>query len=147
MALFDRLIADDGVAKVVDLGHESFAPFFALASQIGLVEEASNHGIVTAILFLLTPDASSVEAYGSLRKRFRRAMFVPVQNEILGPAQHRGRYPIGPGALTVRLPLLAPGFATAYRAAAIFICRRRARRQQRHSDGRHKSSCSTGSAA
>jgi hypothetical protein len=108
MALFDRLIADDGVTKVVDLGHESFATFFDLASQIGLVEEASNHGIVTAILFLLTPDASSVEAYGDLRKRFQRAMFVPAQNEILGAAQHRGRYPIGPGALTVRLPLLAP---------------------------------------
>ena len=109
MALFDRLIADDGVAKVVDLGNESFASFFELAGQIGLVEEASKHGIVIVIMFMLTPDASSVEAYGSLGKRFPNAMLVPAHNEILGPAQHRGKYPIGSGALTVRLPLLAPG--------------------------------------
>jgi hypothetical protein len=108
MALFDRLIAEDGVAKVVDLGHDSFAAFFDLAGKIGVIEEASKHGIVTAVLFLLTPDASSVEAYASLSKRFPGAMLVPVHNEILGPAQHRGKYPIGSGALTVRLPLLGP---------------------------------------
>jgi|SRR6185312_13217408 len=107
MALFDRLIADDGVAKVVDLGHESFASFFDVAGQIGLVEEASKHGIAIAIMFMLTPDASSVEAFDRLGKRFANAMLVPVHNEILGPAQHRGKY--GSGALTVRLPLLAPG--------------------------------------
>jgi hypothetical protein len=109
MALFDRLIADDGVAKVVDLGHESFASFFAVAGEIGFVEEASKHGIVTAILFVLTPDASSVEAYSGLSKRFPRATLAPVHNEILGPAQQRGKYPIGHGAVMVRIPLLAPG--------------------------------------
>ena len=31
MALFDRLVADDDTTKVVDLGHESFESFFALA--------------------------------------------------------------------------------------------------------------------
>jgi hypothetical protein len=109
MALFDRLIADDGVAKVVDLGHESFAAFFAVAEQIGFVTEANRHGIVVAVLFVLTPDASSVEAYGSLSKRFPGVLLSPVHNEILGPAQHRGKYPIGHGALLLRIPLLAPG--------------------------------------
>src|SRR5882757_7672669 len=33
MALFDHLIADDETNKVVDLGHESFASFFAVAKQ------------------------------------------------------------------------------------------------------------------
>jgi len=108
MALFDRLIADDGVAKVVDLGHQSFAPFFALANQIGFVEEANRHGIAIAILFVLTPDASSIEAYGSLDKRFPAALLSPVHNEILGPAHHRAKYPIGPRGLMLRIPLLAP---------------------------------------
>src|SRR3954452_17637645 len=35
MALFDRLIADDGTHKIVDLGHPSFKPFFKVASDIG----------------------------------------------------------------------------------------------------------------
>ena len=58
---------------------------------------------------MLTPDASSVEAYGNLRRRFPGALLAPVHNEILGPAQHRGKYPIGHGALMLRIPLLAPG--------------------------------------
>jgi hypothetical protein len=33
----------------------------------------------------------------------------PVHNEILGPAQYRGKYPIGHGGLLLRIPLLAPG--------------------------------------
>jgi hypothetical protein len=28
MALFDRLVADEDTTKVIDLGHESFEPFF-----------------------------------------------------------------------------------------------------------------------
>ncbi len=49
MALFDRLVADDGVAKVVDLGHALFAKFFALVEQIGFVEEAGRHPIELVI--------------------------------------------------------------------------------------------------
>ena len=108
MALFDRLIADDGVAKVVDLGHEAFASFFALAEKIRFVEEARRHEIGTAVLFMLTPDATSVEAYTDLSKRFPGLLLSPVHNEILGPTQQRSKYPIGHGALLLRIPLMAP---------------------------------------
>ena len=108
MALFDRLIADDGAAKVIDVGNEVFTAFFALAEQIGFIEEANRNNIAVAILFMLTPDASSVEAYGSLSRRFPGALLAPVQNEILGAAQHRGKYPLGPAALAFRMPVLAP---------------------------------------
>jgi hypothetical protein len=107
MAVFDRLIADDSVAKVVDLGYHSFASFFAVAEQIGFVEEASKHDIVTAVLFLLTPDASSIEAYANLGRRFPGVLLAPVHNEILGPAQQRAKYPISPGALLLHIPLMA----------------------------------------
>ncbi len=70
MALFDRLVADDDTTKVVDLGHEAFESFFALAQQIGFAEEARRRGIAPAILFVITPDRTSVEAYRSLRSRF-----------------------------------------------------------------------------
>jgi hypothetical protein len=108
MALFDRLIADDGLAKVVDLGHESFAAFFALADQIGFAEEARRRAIATAILYMLTPDRTSVQAYADLAARWPQAMLAPVHNEILGPGQHRDKYPVARGAVTVHVPLLAP---------------------------------------
>ena len=48
MALFDRLMVEDGATKIVDVGRASFEPFFALASQFGFAEEAHNRGIVTS---------------------------------------------------------------------------------------------------
>jgi hypothetical protein len=110
IALFDRLIADDGVTKVVDLGHESFAAFFALANQIGFIEEAHRRAIAPAILFVITPDATAVEGYRGLRARFPQAVLTPVHNEIFGAAQHRDKYDLtGHGEAVVHLPLLAPG--------------------------------------
>jgi len=110
MALFDRLIAADNTTKIVDLGHESFESFFAVASQIGFAEEARRRGIAPAVLFVLTPDRTSVEAYRDLHARLPQGALVPVHNEILGHAQHRDKYDlIGSGASVVRLPLLTPG--------------------------------------
>jgi hypothetical protein len=110
MALFDRLIAEDDTTKIVDLGHESFASFFEVARQIGFAEEARRHGVAPAILFVVSPDETSVEAYRNLRSRLPLAMLTPVHNELLGSAQHRDKYPIaGSGAVQVKLPVLAPG--------------------------------------
>jgi hypothetical protein len=109
MALFDRLIADDGISKVVDLGHTSFEPFFTLASQFGFAEETRTRGVALAILYMLTPDRTSVEAHRGLRSRFSQATLVPVHNEILGAAQYRDKYGLmGSTATVVQLPLLAP---------------------------------------
>ncbi|HXZ21552.1 MAG TPA: hypothetical protein VEH78_02175 [Pseudolabrys sp.] len=110
MALFDRLVADDGTTKVVDLGHESFESFFALAHQIGFVDESRRRSIAVAILFIITPDQTSIEAYRKLRDRFAQATLTPLHNEMLGPAQHRGKYSLaGSGQVLMRIPVLAPG--------------------------------------
>ena len=110
MALFDRLVADDGVTKVVDLGHGSFESFVTLAGRIGFAEEARRRGIAPAILFVITPDRTAVEAYRGLRSRLPQATLTPLLNEMLGSAQHREKYPIREsGAALVRLPALAPG--------------------------------------
>jgi len=110
MALFDRLVADETVTKVIDLGHESFESFFAVAQEIGFVEEARRHSIGVAILFAVTPDKTSVDGYRSLRERFPWATLAPVHNELLGPAQHRDKYPLASGSpLLVHLPVLALG--------------------------------------
>jgi hypothetical protein len=107
MALFDRLIAEDGAAKVVDLGHQTLPGFFAIANKIGFAEEAVRRAIAPAVLFVMTPDATSVEVYRDLQRRFPQAVMVPVHNEIFGPPPSRGRYPLTGGAGVVRLPLLA----------------------------------------
>jgi hypothetical protein len=110
MALFDRLVGDDGITKVVDLGHASFESFFAVARQIGFAEEARRRGIAPAILFVITPDQTSVESYSRLRSRIPQAALTPVLNEMLGSAQHRDKYPTaGTGTTPVRFPVLAPG--------------------------------------
>ena len=107
IALFDRLVAEDGASKIVDLGPASFEAFFALAHQIGFVEEALRRAIAPAILFVITPDATSVEAFRGLRRRFPEALLAPVHNEIFGPAQHRDKYDLR-GAALAQLPALAP---------------------------------------
>jgi hypothetical protein len=110
MALFDRLVAEDGAAKVVDLGHGSFEKFFLLAQQIGFAEEALKRAIAPAILFVIAPDATSVAAYRGLRSRFPQVVLAPVHNEIFGSAQHRDKYLLaGSGEVIVRLPVLVPG--------------------------------------
>jgi hypothetical protein len=111
MALFDRLIAGDDTTKIVDLGNEAFESFFSVADRIDFAGEARKRSIAPAILFVLTPDRTSSEAYRSLRKRFPQATLAPVHNEMLGSAQHRDKYDlIGSGATVVHLPMLAPAF-------------------------------------
>lgn len=110
MALFDRLIAKDDTIKIIDLGHESFELFFRVAHEIGFVAEARDRSVAVAILFIVTPDKTSVDAYRTIRDRFAQATLAPVHNEMLGPAQHRDKYPLaGRSPTLVRLPVLAPG--------------------------------------
>ena len=133
MALFDRLMVEDGATKIVDVGRASFETFFALANQFGFAEEAHNRGIVPTLLYLMTPDGTSVESYRSLCSRLPGATLAPVHNEVFGVAQYRNKYaPIGSGTVIVRLPLLAPNvrkyverppfsFADSERAAAVDV--------------------------
>ena len=50
MALFDRLIINDGIAKVVDVGHASFERFFTITQEIRFFEEARRRSIEPVIL-------------------------------------------------------------------------------------------------
>jgi len=113
MALFDRLMVEDGATKIIDVGRASFEPFFTLASQFGFAEEARRRGIVPVLLYLMTPDRTSVEAYRELCSGLPEAVLAPVHNEIFGVAQHGNKYaPIGSGTVIVRLPLLASNVRT-----------------------------------
>ena len=52
MALMDRVIINDGVAKVIDLGFHVFDKFFEMTEEIGFVKEAVRRGITPVVLFV-----------------------------------------------------------------------------------------------
>ncbi len=108
MALFDELISQDDVAKVVDLGDESFQKFFTLLRQLGVVEEAHRRGVEVVTLFIGDPDPRSAQSYAELGA-FRMAL-VPVHNEQIASVQsYMGSFP-NPvaGERPVRIPVLSP---------------------------------------
>lgn len=110
MALFDLLITADDAVKIVDVGHEIYETFFSIAYRIGFADEARKRGIAPVILFMMSPDRQSTDAYRQMEERFRRATLSPVHNEMLGPVRAREKYPpSGLGAAMMRLPALTPG--------------------------------------
>jgi hypothetical protein len=81
MALFDRLIVNDAIPKVIDLANSQFGRFFDLCEQIGFVEEARGRAIDLAALFVSDDHMRSSLALAELRRRFREVTLVEVHNE------------------------------------------------------------------
>src|SRR5271156_1676439 len=50
MALMDRLIVNDGIAKVIDLGFPALENFFEMTEKMGFRKEAARRGISPIIL-------------------------------------------------------------------------------------------------
>ncbi len=109
MALFDRLIINDGIAKVVDVGHASFERFFTITQEIRFFEETRRRGIEPMILFAADPHPAAVKAYANLQRRMRSAFLVPVLNEAIVRGRNlREKFPF---AQTVGVPLQIPVLA------------------------------------
>src|SRR5438270_6234461 len=66
MQLMDRLILNDGVAKVIDLGFHAFDEFFKMSEEIGFIKEAARRGIAPMVLFVADTDRVSARGYGLL---------------------------------------------------------------------------------
>jgi hypothetical protein len=106
MALFDRLIVPDRIAKVVDLAPASFQRFFSVMAQIGYLEDARRKGIEPIALFIAAPDAVSQRAYAELQRSLPDLVLVPVYNEAIGQGQRtRKNYPL---SRTVSVPIQVP---------------------------------------
>ena len=86
ITLFDQLLADDHLPKVVDLGHSLFDKFFTVIQQISFAEEARRRGAMPVLLFLPDGDRRSRQDYAVLRERFAHLPIVPVINEALPQA-------------------------------------------------------------
>jgi len=81
MRLMDRVVVDDGLAKVIDLGFHAFEDFFKMTEEICLLQEATYRNVTPIILFLADTNRISVRAYESLREQFPPENLIAVQNE------------------------------------------------------------------
>jgi len=81
MALMDRLIIDDGVAKVIDLGFHAFDEFFKMSEEIGFMKEAARRGVSPVILFGADTDRVSARSYPTLQQQIPPDALVTVDNE------------------------------------------------------------------
>ena len=81
MQLMDRLIIDDGVAKVIDLGFHAFDEFFRMCDEIGFLKEAARRRIAPVILFMADTDRVSARGHEVLRQQIPEANLVTIDNE------------------------------------------------------------------
>jgi hypothetical protein len=96
MALMDRLIVNDGVAKVIDLGFHAFDGFFKMSEEIGFMKEAARRGVAPIVLFVVDTDRASERSYAMLQQQIPATALVAINNEYvvrgeLPPAFARGR--------------------------------------------------------
>ena len=96
MALMDRLIVNDGVAKVIDLGFHAFDEFFKMSEEIGFMKEAVRRGVAPIVLFVADTDRVSARGYPMLQQQVPATSLVTIDNEHvvrgeLPPAMGRGR--------------------------------------------------------
>src|SRR6202046_1639396 len=81
MALMDRLIVDDGVSKVIDLGFHAFDEFFKMSDEIGFMKEAIRRGVAPIILFVGDTDRVSARGYPMLQQQSPATALVTIDNE------------------------------------------------------------------
>ena len=89
MQLMDRLIIDDGVAKVIDLGFHVFDEFFKMCEEIGFIKEAARRRIAPVILFVADADRVSRRSHEMLRRQIPRSALITIDNEFVA----RGELP------------------------------------------------------
>jgi len=81
MALMDRLIVNDGIAKVIDLGFHAFDEFFKMSEQIGFLKEAARRGVKPIIMFVADVDRNSMRAQAMLQQQIPAAAMITIDNE------------------------------------------------------------------
>jgi hypothetical protein len=81
MALMDRLIINDGVGKVIDLGFHAFDEFFKMSEEIGFMKEAARRGVAPVILFVADTDRVSARGHAMLQQQIPATALVTIDNE------------------------------------------------------------------
>ena len=81
MQLMDRIIVDDGIAKVIDLGFHAFDEFFKMSEEIGFMKEAARRRVAPIILFAADTDRVSARELQMLQRQVPPSRLVVVDNE------------------------------------------------------------------
>jgi len=110
MALMDRLIVHDGVAKVVDLGFHAFDEFFRMTNEIGFLKEAVRRNVSPIVLFVADIDRVSARAYPMLREQIPLKSLITIDNEYIV----RGELPADMGMGRVLRLTALPSFLKTY---------------------------------
>src|SRR4051794_14301365 len=82
MALMDRVIVNDGVTKVIDLGFHAFDEFFKMSEEIGFIKEAARRHVAPVVMFVAGADRLSARGYAMLQQIPRTAL-VTIENEYM----------------------------------------------------------------
>jgi len=89
MALMDRLIVNDALAKVIDLGFHAFDEFFKMSDEIGFMKEAVRRNVAPMVLFVGDSDRVSMHGHETLRHQVPHANLITIDNEFVA----RGELP------------------------------------------------------
>src|SRR5215469_12612930 len=81
MALMDRVIVDDGLSKVIDLGFHAFEEFFKMSEEIGFLKEAALRRVAPIILFAADTDRVSAREHQTLQRQIPPSRLIVVDNE------------------------------------------------------------------
>jgi hypothetical protein len=81
MRLMDRLIVNDGVGKVIDLGFHAYDEFFKMLEEIGYMKEADRRGVDPIVMYMADSDRTSGATFAKLRRTFADYAIIPVDNE------------------------------------------------------------------
>ena len=124
MALFDQIVADDRVPKVIDLGHTVLDRFFALTQELDVWREAHRRSVAPVVIFIADPDRRSKQGYDMLRSRFPDLALEPLFNEVIPhiahcredfPPTRRGGSPLNVAAISAVIKTIVdrPNFSFA----------------------------------
>ena len=83
MALMDRLIVNDTIAKVIDLGFHAFDEFFTMSEEIGFMKEAARRGVAPIVLFVADTDRVSARGYAMLQQQIPPTALLVIDNEFV----------------------------------------------------------------
>ncbi len=95
MALFDPLLVNDEVPKIIDLWHRSMEAFFKLVDQTDLIAETRNAGVEPVLFFIADASTRSLDAAARLAAGYPDLQMVVVENAGAAPLSRDqlARYP------------------------------------------------------